>query len=262
MKLRTLLMAGMLCASLALPADALVLEVDGVDKTSEAKATAVQGNTYVSLRAAAALLVPSAQVSWVDGTAAVTAPNISLTARPGDQYLQVNGRYIYMANKVQTMDGSVMVALRPLADALGGTVDWDNASDTAVLRTGGEPAEAPYSEVDLYWLSRIISAESRGEPLQGKIAVGTVVLNRVASDRFPDTIYDVIFQNGQFEPVRNKTVFDTPTEESVLAAQLCLQGAREAGESLYFLAPDLTSNHWTMNHCTYVTTIGCHWFYC
>ena len=113
-------------------------------------------------------------------------------------------------------------------------------------------------------MSRVISAESRGEPLLGKLAVGTVVLNRVASEEFPDTIYDVIFDRKwgvQFAPVANGTIYDDPTEESVLAARLVLDGARAAGDSLYFLAPDLTNNHWIMENQTHVTTIGCHWFY-
>ncbi len=134
------------------------------------------------------------------------------------------------------------------------------------MSSGGDqgPSQQGYSDEDLYWLSRIISAESRGEPLKGKLAVGTVVLNRVASSQFPNTIYDVIFDKrwgGQFEPVRNGTVYQDPTPESVQAAKLCLQGAREAGDSLYFLAPALTNNHWIMENRSYVTTIGCHWFY-
>ena len=94
--------------------------------------------------------------------------------------------------------------------------------------------------------------------------MGNVVLNRVKSPDFPDTIYGVIFDDrwgGQFEPVRNGTVYDEPTAESVEAARLCLEGVNTAGDSLYFLAPHLTDNHWTMENRTYVTTIGCHWFY-
>lgn len=54
---------------------------------------------------------------------------------------------------------------------------------------------------DLYWLSRIISAESRGESLKGQIAVGNVVLNRVEEDDFPDTIPAVIFDRKKRDPV-------------------------------------------------------------
>ena len=91
-----------------------------------------------------------------------------------------------------------------------------------------------------------------------------VVLNRVRSDEFPNTVREVIFDRKwgvQFTPVANGTVYDEPTQESLLAAKLVLDGARAAGNSLYFIAPELTDNHWTMENRTYVTTIGCHWFY-
>ena len=52
--------------------------------------------------------------------------------------------------------------------------------------------------------------------------------------------------------------FSYPTED---APKLVLDGARAAGDSLYFLAPDLTDNHWVMENQSYVITIGCHWFY-
>lgn len=265
MKLRTLLLSGLLAAAAIMPASALSLSVDGQDRTLEAKTTLIENTTYVSLRSVAAMLVPSAEITWRGGQAEVMTEKAALSARPGDRYIQVNGRYIYMKDGVRAENGSVLVALRPLAAALGGAVTWDAGTSTAVLTTGdGTPLAPEYREDDLYWLSRIISAESRGEPLRGKLAVGTVVLNRVASGEFPDTIYGVIFDDrwgGQFEPVRTATVYDSPTEESVLAAQLCLQGAREAGESLYFLAPDLTENRWIMRNRKFVEIIGNHWFY-
>jgi len=61
--------------------------------------------------------------------------------------------------------------------------------------------------------------------------------------------------------VANGTIYNEPTEESVLAAKMVLEGARVTGDSLYFLAPDLTTNHWIMENREYVTTIGTHWFY-
>ena len=193
MKLRTFLMAGLVTLSLVLPASALTLSVDGRDRTAEAKTTAIQNTTYVSLRSVATMLDPTAQVDWKDGKAWVTTDKLTLTARPGDEYIQVNGRYIYMANGVKAINGSTMVAIRPFASAMGGKVDWVGQTSTVLLTSGdGIPEEPTYDQEDLYWLSRIISAESRGEPLLGKIAVGTVVLNRVADSMFPDTIYGVI----------------------------------------------------------------------
>lgn len=268
MKLHSVLGAVLLSASLVLPAQALTLEVDGADRTAETRAVAVEGHTYVSLRAASALLRPEAEIAWAEGVASVTAGDLILTARPGEAVMRCNGAEIPLAAGVLAEDGVVLVPLRPLAEVLGVPVLWDGAAQTVRLSTAGEalsePVPAGYSQEDLYWLARIISAESQGESQEGKLAVGTVVLNRVQSPDFPDTIYDVIFDprwGGQFEPARNGTIYQAPTEESLEAARLCLQGARAAGDSLYFLAPSLTDNHWTMENCTYVTTIGCHCFY-
>ena len=263
MKLRTLLLSAALTAALILPAGALTLTYDGADCTEETGAVLISGTTYVSLRRTAALLAPAARVSWDGERALLSTDTLSLTARPGDAYLQYNSRCV--PGLVRLVGGSTLVPVRALAAALGADVEWDGQSETVRLsRASGVPQAADYNEDDLYWLSRIISAESRGESLAGKIAVGTVVLNRVKSSEFPNTIYGVIFDDrwgGQFEPVRNGTVYQQPTDESVIAAKLCLEGAREAGESLYFIAPDLTQNHWTMTARTYVTTIGCHLFY-
>lgn len=266
MKIGKTMMGLALTMALVLPAHgANVLSVGGENLWTQANARMVGGDTtYVGLRAVAELLAPDAQVSWRDGTAWVEGDGLTLTAKPGDVWLTVNGRALYIPYGVMLEGGRTMVPIRVLAAALGGTVDWSREAGIALTAGGGQPDPARYTEDELYWLSRIISAESRGEPLEGKLAVGTVVLNRVASQEFPDSIYDVIFDRKwgiQFEPVANGTVYDDPTQESVLAAKLCLEGARVAGDSVYFLAPDLTSNHWIMENREYVTTIGCHWFY-
>ena len=121
------------------------------------------------------------------------------------------------------------------------------------------------NEEDLYWLSRIISAESRGETLIGQIAVGNVVLNRVRSEKFADSVKDVVFEvdSGyvQFEPVSNGTIYDEPTYRSMLAAKMALAGCDIVGDSLYFFSPALSSGSWIRANRTYLTTIGCHRFY-
>jgi len=266
MKLKQTLLGLALAAALTLPASAAnALRVDGQDLWAQAQARLVEGGTtYVSLRRVAQALAPDTTVSWEDRTAWVRGTGLTLSARPGDQWLTVNGRALYVPYGVRLENGTTLVPVRVLAQALGGQVDWSWEEGVTLTPGGGRPEPAPYTEEDLYWMSRIISAESRGEPLLGKLAVGTVVLNRVASDEFPDTIHDVIFDRKygvQFTPVANGTVYDEPTQESVLAAKLVLDGARAAGESLYFLAPDLTNDHWIMENRAYVTTIGCHWFY-
>ena len=132
-------------------------------------------------------------------------------------------------------------------------------SGAAVTSAGAE-----HDAVDLYWLSRIISAESCGESMEGQIAVGNVVLNRVASREFPDTIPGVIFDKVdgvQFEPVSNGTVYKTPTAQSVEAARRVLAGEQVIGKALYFYAPALSQGTWINANRTYYKTIGCHRFY-
>ena len=118
--------------------------------------------------------------------------------------------------------------------------------------------------MDFFWLSRIIHAESGGEALNGQIAVGNVVLNRVASEDFPNSVPEVIFdtENGvQFEPVSNGSVVKQPTELSQEAARRALSGENTVGDALYFFAPALSQGTWIDSSRTYRQTIGCHRFY-
>lgn len=266
MKIGKSIVAGMLaCVLTAGTASAAKLTVAGRDLTGSAQTFLVNDRTYVPLRAVAQELDPLAKISWKSGTACVKSDDLDLKAVVGANWLEANGRFFYVEDGVRMVNGTVMVPVRALAAAMGGSVSWDAQSNAVEVSRGiGAPDNAAYDENDLYWLARIISAESQGEPLEGKLAVGTVVLNRVASSEFPDTIYDVIFDRKwavQFTPVANGTIYQEPTAESVLAARMCLEGVKVAGESLYFLDPSKSSNFWVMENRDYVTTIGCHWFY-
>jgi len=77
-------------------------------------------------------------------------------------------------------------------------------------------------------------------------------------------VYDVIFDNDngvQFTPTVNGAIHEEPNEDSVTAAKLCLDGYRISDQVLYFLNPDLASNFWVPQNCTYIMTIGDHDFY-
>lgn len=265
-KICTGLLGAALALSLTAPSFAAkeMIRVGERNLWSQSRAQIVDGATYVSLRTIANILAPNAEVSWRNGAAWVEGEEVSLRAKPGDNFLCVNDRVLYVLGGVRLESGSVMVPIRVIAEALDGRVDWSEREGITLTIGTGRPQRAPYSADDLYWMSRIISAESRGEPLLGKLAVGTVVLNRVASAEFPNSIYGVIFDRKwgvQFQPVANGTVYQEPTNESILAAKMVLDGARVAGDSLYFLAPTLTNNHWIMENREFVTTIGVHWFY-
>lgn len=271
-KFKRVLTAGVLACALTVgAANAATVTVRGTSLPASAGTILINDRTYVPLRAVAQLMDPAAQVSWKDGTATVTTDRMTLTATVGQKWLSANGREYHLPDGVKLIGNKVMVHIRPLAEAMGGSVSWDAQSRSVSVTAGTGGADVPaapsspaYREEDLYWLACIISAESRGEPMEGKLAVGTVVLNRVASSQFPDSIYGVIFDRQwgvQFTPVANGTIYDTPTAESVEAARRCLEGERVAGDSLYFLNPAQSTNFWVMNNRPYVTTIGSHRFY-
>ena len=253
-----------LCAAAAfvLPARAATVEVDG-ERLSPKHGWGENGTSYITLRALAEQ--GAYDLRW-DGTRAVlSGAGIELTAVPGENYLEVNGRALYIEEGVGVTEGMTYLPLRTAADATGGALSWDGETATARLALEGARApQATYDEEELYWLSRIISAESRGEPLLGQLAVGNVVLNRVLHENYPDTIREVVFDEKhgvQFEPVSNATVYEEPVPISVLAAKMCLEGARVVEDCLYFFAPALSPGTWIVENGIYHTTIGCHRFY-
>lgn len=227
------------------------------------EARLIDAVTYVPFRAICDALGEGV-VSWEDSTktATFTSDDVNIRATNHCLYLEANGRYFYCENRIKNINSRIYVPIRPMAKAFGVTVEWD-PSYRVKLSGGGAlmPASLFYSDPDLYWLSRIISAESRGESLLGKIAVGNVVLNRVAHQDFPDTIKDVIFQSGQFTPVINGSIYDTPTPESVIAAKLCLEGAVVTSDALYFCNRALAVSTWIERNRPYCMTLGNHSFY-
>ena len=83
--------------------------------------------------------------------------------------------------------------------------------------------EKPYTDEDLYSLSHIISAEAGNCSEDMMLSVGSVVLNRVQDDRFPDTIEEVVFQQGQYSPTWNGAYYAEPTEAACEVAKTLLE---------------------------------------
>ncbi|WP_110111678.1 cell wall hydrolase [Bacillus sp. CGMCC 1.16541] len=111
------------------------------------------------------------------------------------------------------------------------------------------PSSDAYSSEEIHLLERVVEAEAKGEPYEGKVAVATVVLNRVDSSEFPNSITDVINQkipNGAyaFTPVQNGTINNSPSEESKRAVQEVISAPNRSTESLYFYNPDIATSDW------------------
>jgi len=124
---------------------------------------------------------------------------------------------------------------------------------------GGSGGAGGYSQSDYQLLGRIISAEARGEPYVGQVAVGAVILNRVRHASFPNTIAGVVYQKGAFTAVTDGQFNKPVSETSLKAARDALSGWDPSGGAIYYFNPAKTSNAW-MHSRPVITVIGNHRF--
>ncbi|MEE0732091.1 MAG: spore cortex-lytic enzyme [Acutalibacteraceae bacterium] len=116
-----------------------------------------------------------------------------------------------------------------------------------------------YTESEIALLARIISAESRGEPYEGQVAVGAVILNRVAHPSFPNTLSGVIYQPGAFSCLTDGQVNVAVAESAKKAAQDAINGWDPSGGAIYYYNPAKSTNKWIFSRPV-INTIGSHRF--
>ena len=234
----------------------------------DGEAQIIGSTTYVPLRKFCDAM-GWCNITWnaATSTATVSTGTLTVSARQNALYISANGRYFYTVDKVLNLDGTLWVPIRPLAKAYCLNLEWDGTTRTVKLtRTGKTLAggDSFYKSDEVLWLARIIQAEAGGEPFLGKIAVGNVVLNRVASPQYPNTIWGVIFDRKhgtQFSPVSFGTIYNTPSADSVIAAKICLEGYSISSKALFFMNPRLSTSSWISDNRPYLFTIGKHDFY-
>ena len=144
----------------------------------------------------------------------------------------------------------------------GLTVDGQIGKKTAAamgVPLTGTISAALYRESELQLLARLVSGEARGEPYIGQVAVAAVVLNRVRSDEFPDTISGVIFQPGAFDAVWDGQFDMEPTASSVRAARDAMNGWDPTGGCTYYYNPATATSEWIWTRAVQLT-IGRHAF--
>lgn len=118
------------------------------------------------------------------------------------------------------------------------------------------------TEEDLSLMAKIVYAESKGEPYEGKVAVASVILNRVLSPGFPDNIKDVIFQPNAFSCVVNGEINVTPNEECFNAVYDAIKGNDPTNEALFFYNPSIATCSWMKEiEKTDSKSIGQHLFF-
>lgn len=237
-------------------------------KTLSEPAVTMNGTLYLPLRAFANSL-GSATVSYnkTTKTATLKMQGLYLTATDGGFVTYANDRPLFsFSPNVLMSNGRMYVPASALTKALG--VEIKTQSGGAVNISGSykplTQASKFYREDEVYWLSKIIMAESGGESLIGQIAVGDVIMNRVKSNLYPNTIYGVIFDRKygvQFSPVLDGRIYNTPSYTATLAAKICLEGTSLSDDAMFFLNPKTAESNWIVKSREYAYSIGGHDFY-
>lgn len=149
----------------------------------------------------------------------------------------------------------VFIILCIIFQIIGIYIFFKQGNQTQVYAAGGSNTS------DVQLMARAINGEARGEPYEGQVAVGAVILNRVKSSQFPNTIAGVIYQSGAFTAVSDGQI-NVPIKEGstvLKAAQDALNGWDPSGGALYYFNPNTATNKWIWSR-PLIKTIGKHRF--
>ncbi len=169
----------------------------------------------------------------------------------------------YFDSKVDGIFGTITKkAVERFQKANGLTVDGIAGEKTlkALGITGANNnSYGGYSSQDFDLLVRIISAEARGEPYSGQVAVGAVVLNRIEHPSFPDTLPGVVYQKGAFSCLDDGQFYEPVADSCYSAARDAINGLDPSGGAIYYYNPITATNKWIQSR-KIITTIGKHRF--
>ena len=249
--------------------ETLSIYVNGTEIASDVSPYAKNNTTLVPVRAICNAIGID-NILWDNDSKSVTVKGTSyIQFTVGQSYAYKDGKRYSLSVPTEIKNGRTMIPLRFLAEAFGADVSWDSVYNCVDIYKQGITVpqscrKNDYSKEEFEWLARIVSAESAGEPFSGQVAVANVVLNRVKSAEYPDTIYGVVFDTKhgtQFQPVANGTVYNVPSKTSVEAAKRAIMGENYVGDCLYFLNESTATNNWIVKNREYYTTINNHSFY-
>ncbi len=148
---------------------------------------------------------------------------------------------------------TIVILAITIFSAIFGILSLKNKEEKAASKSGNT------SDVQL--LARAINGEARGEPYEGQVAVGAVILNRVKDSKFPNTIAGVIYQSGAFTAVADGQI-NVPIDEGstvVKAARDALNGWDPTDGAIYYFNPNTATNKWIWSR-PLIKTIGKHRF--
>ena len=173
-------------------------------------------------------------------------------------------RWGYYSGSVDGIYGSQTVAaVKKFQKKNGLTVDGIAGTKTlaamGINSSSNKNTSSASNQNDINLLSKVIYSEARGEPYKGQVAVGAVVLNRVASSSFPNTLAGVVYQSGAFDAVSDGQINLTPDETARKAAQDAINGWDPTSGCIYYFNPATATSKWIWSR-PQVITIGKHIF--
>lgn len=255
----------------------------------------VNGVPYCTVKYFFENVLASAKVYWANNGSNVTGTtacgeSLTLLAQPGSQNMYVNGQSVFVPNGIKIKNGYTMAPIVQLAAVFAGSsVSYDGALNAYVVTTGaylagtgsqsaaagsvqpvaaGQPAAVAanswqssgyYDPQALDLIARVINAEAGNMSMEGKVSVGNVIMNRVASSEFPNTVYEVLYQRNQFTVVNYPSFQRTPSAESVAAAKLAMDGVNYVPGAMFYNVTGLRT--WASRNRPFLMSFGGHDFY-
>ncbi len=204
--------------------------------------------------------------SWDTDTFSVNYDGKTAKVTAGQAMFYMDGTAYALPKAAELVNSRIYVPVRFAQKVFDVSVEWDEANCNVLMSKAGygvpQQYVSTYQADHILWLARIIQAESGNECVEGRIGVANTILNRVKSQAYPNTIYDVIFDDKygvQYTPTINGQIYNTPSYTSLMAAKRALHGENYVGGSLFFCNPNRGS--WVARNRTFYTQIGNHAFY-
>ena len=173
-------------------------------------------------------------------------------------------RWGYYNGNIDGIYGSeTLAAVKYFQRKNGLTVDGSAGKKTleamGIFNSSGNSSSSSTNSSNLNLLARVVYSEARGEPYAGQVAIAAVVLNRVKSSSFPNTISGVVYQKGAFTAVSDGQINLTPNQTAYNAARDALNGWDPCYGAIYYFNPATATNKWIWSR-PHIITIGNHRF--